>query len=182
MYEALTMTEPESIYLIVSGASSARCAPDLLGALTQFDLPILTVLTDAAHNIISPNNLAEQPDHTLVDSYFDPVLLDSRAPCLTVVAPATFNTLNKISLGIADTLAHSLIAEAIGANWPVIVAPSMNMALASHPQVTKSIKILREWGVKVLEPKLEDDLLMMASVPEIITAIKAALEETREES
>jgi phosphopantothenoylcysteine decarboxylase/phosphopantothenate--cysteine ligase len=171
------MTEPESIYLIVSGASSARCAPDLLRELTQFDLPILTVLTNAAHNIISPNNLAEQPGHTLVDSYFDPVLLDGRAPCLTVVAPATFNTLNKISHGIADNLACSLIAEAIGANWPVIVVPSMNMALASHPQVAKSVTMLREWGVKVLEPKLEDDLLMMASVPEIMTVIKTILAE-----
>ncbi|MBN1993514.1 MAG: hypothetical protein JW953_12510 [Anaerolineae bacterium] len=171
------MTEPKAIYLIVCGASSARCAPDLLKALTQFELPVLTVLTDAARNIISSYNLADQPGHTLVDSYFDPVLLDGRAPCLTVVAPATFNTLNKISHGIADTLARSLIAEAIGAGWPVMVVPSMNMALANHPQVAQSIKTLLGWGVKVLEPKLEADLLMMASVPEIVAAVKTMLAE-----
>jgi len=169
------MTEPKAIYLIVSGASSARCAPDVLQELTQFELPIYTVLTEAAHNIISPYNLADQAGHVLVDSYFDPILLDDRLPGLTLVAPATFNTLNKISHGIADTLAHSLIAESIGAGWPVIVVPSMNVALASHPQVAQSVKTLLGWGVKVLEPMHEGDLLMMASVPEIIAAVRTTL-------
>ena len=171
------MTEARAIYLIVCGASSARCASDLIKALTQFELPVMTVMTESAQRILSPYNLADQPGHTLVDSYFDPVLLDGRAPCLTVVAPATFNTLNKISHGIADTLARSLIAEAIGAGWPVVVVPSMNMALASHPQVAPSIKTLLKWGVKVLEPKLDGDVLMMASVPEIVAAVKAKLGE-----
>jgi phosphopantothenoylcysteine decarboxylase/phosphopantothenate--cysteine ligase len=169
------MTEPKAIYLIICGASSARCAPDLLQELTQFELPIMTVMTESAQRIISPYNLADQAGHTLIDSYFDPVLLDGRAPCLTVVAPTTFNTLNKISHGIADTLARSLIAESIGAGWPVIVVPSMNMALANHPQVPKSVKTLLTWGVKVLEPKLEGDVLMMASVPEIVAAVKTKL-------
>jgi phosphopantothenoylcysteine decarboxylase/phosphopantothenate--cysteine ligase len=92
-----------------------------------------------------------------------------------VVVPATFNTLNKISQGIADTLPHSLVAEAIGAGWPVIIVPSMNSYLANHPQAIKSLKTLREWGVVVLESHLEKDLLVMASVEEIITAVKAAL-------
>ncbi|MBN1217507.1 MAG: hypothetical protein JXM69_01145 [Anaerolineae bacterium] len=174
--------QPKAIYLIVCGASSARCAPDLLDELTQFELPVFTVLTEAARNIISSYNLADQPGHTLVDSYFDPVLLGDRAPCLTLVAPATFNTLNKISHGIADNLARSLIAESIGAGWPVIVVPSMNLALANHPQVAQSIKILLGWGVKVLEPKLEGDLLMMASVQEIMAVVKTMLAAAKEEN
>lgn len=170
------MSEPKAIYLIICGASSARCAPDLINELTQFELPIMTVMTESAQRILSPYNLADQPGHTLVDSYFDPVLLDGRAPCLTVVAPTTFNTLNKISHGNADTLARSLIAESIGARWPVIVVPSMNMALANHPQVSKSVRTLLAWGVKVLEPKPEGDVLMMASVTEIVAAVKTSLE------
>jgi phosphopantothenoylcysteine synthetase/decarboxylase len=171
------MTQPKAIYLIVCGASSARCVPDLIKEVTQFELPIITVMTESAQRILSPYNLADQPGHTLVDSYFDPVILDGRAPCLTVVAPATFNTLNKISHGNADTLARSLIAESIGAGWPVIVVPSMNVALANHPQVSKSVKTLLSWGVKVLEPTPEGEVLMMASVPEIAAAVKNMLEQ-----
>ena len=120
--------------------------------LARFGLPLYTLLTDSAHNIISPYNLADQQGHTLVDSYFDPVMLSGREPGLTVVAPATFNTLNKLSQGIADSLPHSLVAEAIGAGWPVVVAPSMNQALAQHPRTAASIATLREWGVTVLDP------------------------------
>jgi phosphopantothenoylcysteine decarboxylase/phosphopantothenate--cysteine ligase len=169
------MTELKAIYLIVSGASSARCTPDLVQELAQFNLPLYTLLTDAARNIISPYNLADQQGHRLVDNFFDPILLDGRKPGLTLVAPATFNTLNKISHGIADTFPHSLAAEAIGAGWPVIIVPSMNLALANHPQVAQSLKILQQWGVTVLEPQPKGDLLMMASIEKIIARVKATL-------
>jgi phosphopantothenoylcysteine synthetase/decarboxylase len=165
----------KAIYLVVSGASSARCVPDLLRALVRFDLPVYTVLTQNAYNLISPYNLVDQQGHTLIDSYFDPILVDDRPPGVLLVAPATFNTLNKISQGVADTLAHSLTAEAIGAGWPVIVAPSMNAALYNHPQAVRSVNTLRQWGVTVLEPKPDDDLLVMASIEEIVAAVKQKL-------
>ncbi len=169
------MAELKAIYLVVSGASSARIVPDLLAALTQFDLPVYTILTNNAPNVISPYNLVDQQGHTLIDSYFDPVMVNERQPGLTLVAPATFNTLNKISQGIADTLAHSLVAEAIGAGWPVIVAPSMNQALYNHPRVAQSITTLRSWDVTVLEPQPAEGLLVMASVDEITAAVRARL-------
>jgi phosphopantothenoylcysteine decarboxylase/phosphopantothenate--cysteine ligase len=133
------------------------------------------MMTEAARGIISPYNLADQEGHQLVTSYYNPALLNGRAPGLTLVAPATFNTLNKISQGIADTLPHSLVAEAIGAGWPVIVVPAMNRNLANHPQVARSLKILREWGVTVLESHLEHNLMLMASLDEVIEAVRKGL-------
>ncbi len=170
------MTDINAVYLIVSGASAARSAPQLIKELAQFKLPIYTLLTENAQRILSPYHLADLEGHTLIDSYFHHALAEGRTPGLTLVAPATFNTLNKIAQGIADTLAHSLVAEAIGANWPVIVAPSMNPALANHPQVAQSLKNLQRWGVTVVEPYLEGDLLVMASTQKIIAAIKYSLE------
>ncbi|MBE7473746.1 MAG: hypothetical protein DPW09_09590 [Anaerolineae bacterium] len=170
------MTDLKAIYLVVSGSSSARCIPDLLKTLTELGLPVYTLLTDSAHLIISPYNLADQQGHQLVSSYFNPALLNGREPGLTLVVPATFNTINKMSQGIADTLPHSLVAEAIGAGWPVIVVPAMNEYLANHPQAIKSIKTLREWGLIVLDSHHEGDLLMMATIEEIMTVVKATLE------
>ena len=172
------MVKPSAIYVVVSGASSARCVPDLIQELSQFDLPIYTLLTDSALNIISPYHLADLQGHTFIDSYFDPALLTGHKPGLTLVVPATFNTVNKISQGIADTLAHSLVAEAVGAGWPVIIAPSMNPALASHPQFARSLETLQSWGVTVLEARSEGDLLIMASVDEIIATVREILRET----
>ncbi len=170
------MTQLKAIYLIVSGAGAARCAPDLLNELVQFDLPRYTFLTNSAHQIISPYHLADVEGHTLIEGYFDPALIEERQPGLTLVAPATFNTLNKIAQGIADNLPLSLVAEAIGAGWPVVVAPSMNPALANHPQVAQSLKNLERWGVKVVEPYMDGDLLMMASIEKIMKAVKASLD------
>ena len=167
------MSKPEVIYLIISGAGSVRMLPKLIAALTQFDLPLFTLLTDNARYVISPLQLVAQPGHTLIDSYFDPALSSGRRPGLVLVAPATFNTVNKIRQGIADTLAHSLIAEAIGDGWPVIVTPAMNRALANHPQFTRSVDTLREWKVTVIPP--EADSLKMASLEQIIAAVKQKL-------
>jgi phosphopantothenoylcysteine synthetase/decarboxylase len=170
------MAELKCIYLVVSGASAARSIPDLIRALGVLNLPIYTFLTEGARSLISPYNLADQQGHRLVDSYFDPILIDGRAPGLTLVVPATFNTLNKISQGIADTLPHSLVAEAIGAGWPVIVVPAMNPPLAKHPQVAQSLKTLQRWGIIVLEPHLHGDTLMMVSIETILGRARAVIE------
>ena len=163
------------IYFVICGASSATFAPDILDGLVQLNRPIYTLMTDGAHNLISPYRLADQQGHKLIDSYFDPALVAGREPGVTLVAPATFNSVNKIAQGIADTLAYSLVAEVVGAKWPVIIAPSLNQALADHPRFTKSIGILRNWGVIILEPSREGDLLIMASIDRIIERVKANL-------
>jgi phosphopantothenoylcysteine synthetase/decarboxylase len=171
----LSATDLQVIYLIVSGAGAARIAPNLLKELSQFSLPVYTFLTKSAHRIINPDQLAGQPGHRLVESYFDPVLLNGRAPGLTLVVPATFNTLNKISQGIADTLPHSLVAEAIGAGWPVVIAPAMNRALANHPRTVQSLKTLQQWGVTLLELQPQGEELAMAPLEEIVSTVKTIL-------
>jgi hypothetical protein len=71
-------------------------------------------------------------------------------PDAIVVAPATFNTLNKWALGIADNLALGLLTEAIGKGLPVAAMPFFNAAQARHPALTGSVERLRACGVRVL--------------------------------
>ncbi|MDX3165995.1 flavoprotein [Streptomyces scabiei] len=71
-------------------------------------------------------------------------------PNAILVAPATFNTLNKWAAGTADTLALGLITEAIGLDLPIVALPSLNSAQAKHPVFERSIATLREAGVTVL--------------------------------
>ncbi len=71
-----------------------------------------------------------------------------------MVAPPTFNTVNKLAAGISDTLAPGLLIEAIGARQPVIAVPFPNQVLARHPAFTASIATLRSWGVRlVFDPR-----------------------------
>jgi phosphopantothenoylcysteine synthetase/decarboxylase len=67
-----------------------------------------------------------------------------------IVAPATFNTINKWVAGISDTLALGLLTEAIGKALPLVALPFLNVAQARHPAFGRSVDQLREAGVKVL--------------------------------
>ncbi|MFL6295896.1 MAG: flavoprotein, partial [Actinomycetes bacterium] len=71
-------------------------------------------------------------------------------PDAVVVAPATFNTINKWASGISDTLALGLLCEAIGMALPVVVLPYLNAAQGKHPALAESIQRLRGYGVQVL--------------------------------
>jgi phosphopantothenoylcysteine synthetase/decarboxylase len=67
-----------------------------------------------------------------------------------VVAPATVNTMNKWSAGIADTLSLGLLVEGLGKGLPIVAMPVTNVAMAAHPAFGESVRRLRSWGVTVL--------------------------------
>jgi phosphopantothenoylcysteine synthetase/decarboxylase len=65
-------------------------------------------------------------------------------------APCSFNSLNKLAHGIADNLALSVVAEAIGRGTPVIVGPLLNAPLLNHPEARASLGKLPTWGVIIV--------------------------------
>ncbi|GIM88913.1 flavoprotein [Paractinoplanes toevensis] len=67
-----------------------------------------------------------------------------------IVAPATFNTINKLAAGIADTYPLSSVAEVIGRGIPTVVVPAVNSALAARLPFRRAIDDLRAEGVRVL--------------------------------
>ncbi|GGW46143.1 flavoprotein [Streptomyces lucensis JCM 4490] len=73
-------------------------------------------------------------------------------PDAVVVAPATFNTLNKWAAGLADTLAVGTLCEAAGLGVPIAVLPCVADALAAHPAYRDSLTRLRGMGVRIADP------------------------------
>jgi phosphopantothenoylcysteine synthetase/decarboxylase len=71
-----------------------------------------------------------------------------------VVAPLTFNTLNKWAAGISDTLALGILNELLGVDIPTIAAPCIKSALQQHPAYSDSTRRLTECGVTVMNPEL----------------------------
>ena len=91
-------------------------------------------------------SLAERTGHPVRHDYklpSEPDVLPE--PDAIVVAPATFNTLNKWAAGIADTLALGLLCEATGRGLPVVALPYLNAAQAEHPALAERIDRLRRW-------------------------------------
>ncbi|MER5748738.1 flavoprotein [Streptomyces sp. NPDC002088] len=73
-------------------------------------------------------------------------------PDAVVVAPATFNTVNKWAAGIADTLALATLCEAPGLGVPIAVLPCVSDTLATHPAYGDSLIRLRGMGVRFGDP------------------------------
>jgi hypothetical protein len=67
-----------------------------------------------------------------------------------LLAPATFNTLNRVALGLTDSVATRIAVEALGRRGPLVVVPCVNADMAGHPQLARSVRILREAGARVL--------------------------------
>ncbi len=164
----------DTLYLVITGASTARRTPELLGLLVPLAPRVLTVLTPNAQRVVSPRELALVPGHQVVESYFDAAILPRPPLGVVLVAPCSFNSLNKLATGIADNLALSITAEAIGRGTPVVVAVSVNAPLGAHPRTAEAMATLRRWGCRVIEPVPFDDSLTLASNQTIVEAVRAA--------
>ena len=166
----------EYIYLIVTGAGTARRAPELLRRLAELGPRVVVICTPNAGRIVTPRELVLALEgtegHRVVESYFDEAILPRPPDGLVLVAPCSFDSLNKLAYGIADNLALSVAAEAIGRGTPVIVAVSVNAPLWKHPRARESAETLRGWGVEVIEPAELDGWLTLAETDVLVNAVR----------
>jgi phosphopantothenoylcysteine synthetase/decarboxylase len=169
----------DHMYFVVSGAGTARRAPELLRRLIDLGPGVMTLLTPNASRVLAPRELtaviAGRSGHCVVESYFDDAIVPRPPRGVVLFAPCTFGSLNKLALGIADNLALSVVSEAIGRRTPVIVAVSVNAPLWAHPRARQSVNTLREWGVRVVEPVTLDETLTMATDDELLALARAAI-------
>ncbi|WP_369974563.1 flavoprotein [Nocardiopsis sp. FIRDI 009] len=76
---------------------------------------------------------------------------DLRSPKAdAIIAPATFNTINKLANGIADNYVLDVANEAIGLGVPTVILPFVNSAYAARAPFRRSVEQLRDEGVPVL--------------------------------
>ncbi|GBU11374.1 phosphopantothenoylcysteine decarboxylase [Erysipelotrichaceae bacterium] len=69
---------------------------------------------------------------------------------LLAIIPATYNSINKFALGIADDLLGSVFAAA---DVPILIAPAMNTHMYNKPIVRLHLAQLRSAGVHIIEPE-----------------------------
>jgi phosphopantothenoylcysteine synthetase/decarboxylase len=143
------------LYVIACGGRPAGDLPDFTSLALAQGWDVCIIATPSALKFLDPARLAAMTGHPVRSDYKQPDEPDVLPPAdAFVVAPATFNTVNKLAAGISDTLALGLLNEAIGARQPVIAVPFPNQVLARHPAFTASIATLRSWGVRlVFDPR-----------------------------
>jgi phosphopantothenoylcysteine decarboxylase/phosphopantothenate--cysteine ligase len=147
----------------VSGGIAAYKAAELVRALQRQALEVHVVMTAAACKFVQPLTFASLTGHKVITSLWDE-WADGEAPTeqngiehiaeaqwadALVVAPATANILAKFAHGIADDF---LTTTYLATQAPVLVAPAMNVNMWEHPATQANLEILRQRGVRVVEP------------------------------
>ncbi len=121
-------------YLVLSGTTTAARAPEILRGLVGLGFStVIAIPTPNAARVVSGRELADVAGAQVVESYFDLAIRPRPPRGVVLFAPCGFNSLNKLAHGIADNLALSVAAEAIGRGTPVIVGPSLNAPLLRPP-------------------------------------------------
>ncbi len=150
--------EQRRILVAVTGGIAAYKVPELIRILRRGGACVRCALTPAAQEFVSPlvlQTLTGQPVRTdLFDASqegeIDHIALADWAE-LVILAPATANTLAKLSCGLADDLVSAVL---LATRAPVLVAPAMNVNMWEHPATRRNMETLRQRGVRTIGPEV----------------------------
>jgi phosphopantothenoylcysteine decarboxylase/phosphopantothenate--cysteine ligase len=144
-----------NILLVVSGSVAAFKAAALASKLTQAGFEVRTVLTAGAKAFVGAPTFEGLTRGRVYDDTFatgDAMAhIDlTRWADLTLVYPASGNTLTKLASGRADDLLGTLFL-AHDFKRPYWIVPAMNPSMLAHPAVVEAVAKLRAWGLRVLD-------------------------------
>jgi len=170
----------------VSGGIAAYKAAELVRSLQRRALEVHVVMTESATRFVQPLTFAALTGHKVITSLWEDNepgedqcdssiehIGEAQWTEALVVAPATANILAKFAHGISDDFLTTMyLATAV----PVLVAPAMNVNMWNHPATQANLDVLRQRGVRVIEPGTGDLACGMVGTgrmaePEAITEV-----------
>ena len=152
--------ENKKILLVICGGIAAYKSLELIRLLKKMGASVKTVLTKNAQKFVTPLSITSlSQDKVYYDlfsheneSEMDHISL-SRWADLILIAPITANTISKLSYGLADDLATTLI---LASNKKVFLAPAMNVRMWKHPSNKKNVNKLIDYGYNFIGPEVGD--------------------------
>ena len=166
----------KSIALLICGSIAAYRSPDLIrelrrhGASVQVfaSKPALLLVSELVLSWTSGNKvvkgLSADAEHLESDATYD----------LVLVAPASYNSINKFACGIADDIIPLAFSSALGrlerGDGQIAIAPCMNGQMHNSILVD-NMKRLASLGVQFIAPRQEDGKNKLPEIPSLITDV-----------
>lgn len=138
--------------LVATGAPLTARLSDVAEQLRRAGWDVTVMTTTAARPWVDEAAVIDATGRPSRDSQRSPDEPKPPRPVAVVICPATFNTLNKLAVGIADTYPMSLLCESLGAGIPMIAVPMVNNLLWGHPVWATTFSSLEAAGVRMLDP------------------------------
>src|ERR1700691_614106 len=153
------------IALGVSGGIAVYKAAEIVRLLQDRGIRVQVVMTRAAQEFVRPLTFAALSGEKVITDLFagEPgaetaqANIDSAIEHIAVaqtidallVAPATADVLARFAQGIANDFLSTLY---LATTVPVVVAPAMNVNMWNHAATQANLEILRQRGVRIVEP------------------------------
>jgi len=150
------------VALGVTGGIAAYKAAEIVRLLQDRGIRVQVVMTRAAQEFVRPLTFAALSGEKVITGMFSPgeeqsANIDSAIEHIAVaqsidalvVAPATADVLAQFAQGIAGDFLTTLY---LATTAPVVVAPAMNVNMWNHPATEANLEILRQRGVKIVDP------------------------------
>ncbi|RUM65871.1 MAG: bifunctional phosphopantothenoylcysteine decarboxylase/phosphopantothenate--cysteine ligase CoaBC [Sulfurospirillum sp.] len=150
------LLEGKNIVIGVSGSISIYKSLELIRLFIKSGAKVRVVMSESAKEFITPLTFEsltrKKVLHKESESWADDnnhIDLGKWAD-LVVIAPATANTINKISNGIADNLLLSLV---LAYKKQKIIAPAANTNMYKNPLTQTSLKMLKLTNFDIVNPQ-----------------------------
>ena len=147
----------KKILLIICGGIAAYKSLEVIRLLKKNGSRVKTILTNNAKNFITPLSVASLSQEKVYTDLFnsdnesemDHISL-SRWSDLILIAPATANTISKISFGLSDDLASTVV---FASDKKIFIAPAMNVRMWEHQSNKENLKKLIDFGHEIIGPE-----------------------------
>ncbi|SIO84377.1 Phosphopantothenoylcysteine decarboxylase homolog [Nocardiopsis sp. JB363] len=145
-----SVSERKTLYVVVCAAGPASDVGKLVDLAQEQGWTVQVMATPSAVSFIDVEALEKQTGRLVRSQHRAPGEPRSPKADAIIIAPATFNTINKLANGIADNYVLDVVNEAIGLGVPTVVLPFINSAYMNREPMERSIRILQEENVKIL--------------------------------
>ena len=150
----------KKILFVICGGISAYKSLELIRLFKKNNAEIKTILTKSAKEFVTPLSITSLSQGKVYDDLFsvqnetemDHISL-SRWADVIVVAPATANTIAKLSQGLTEDLASTVI---LASNKQVFLVPAMNVRMWEHQSTYENVQKLKTYGYKLIGPIIGD--------------------------
>jgi len=147
------------IALLVTGSIAAMKAPLIARTLRRHGADVVAFVSNEALRYTTIDVLEWSTTNKVITKLTANAehLSDDNPFAAYLLAPATYNTINKMRQGIADGVITSTLGSAIGRmeqdRTQILIAPTMHGSL-HNSILTESLQQLNELGVTIIAPKV----------------------------
>ncbi|CAI8268544.1 MAG: Coenzyme A biosynthesis bifunctional protein CoaBC [Polaribacter sp. SA4-10] len=159
----MSVLSGKKVLLGITAGIAAYKTASLVRLFIKLGAEVQVIMTPASKDFITPltlSTLSKNPVHsTFYDKEAENELWNNHVDLglwadIMVIAPATANTLSKMTNGVCDNL---LLATYLSSKCPVYFAPAMDLDMYIHPSTKNNLDKLQSFG-NVMIPATSGEL------------------------